>query len=80
MMRKDAPAAGNTLPFASREVQSVMANLNINISQLARLCGVDRNTAGKWVNGRSRVPMATLRWLQSLEVAYLAVEQAKGNR
>jgi len=77
MQRNDASAAGKVLPFAAREVQSIMANLDLNVTQLGRLCGVNRNTAGKWVNGRSRLPVATLRWLQALEVAYMAVCEAK---
>lgn len=78
MQRKNASAADNMLPFAAREVRSIMANLDLNVTQLGRLCGVNRNTAGKWVNGRSRLPIATLRWLQSLETAYMAVCESKG--
>lgn len=80
MLRNDASTAENMLPFAAKEVRNVMANLDMNIGQLAFLCGVDRNTASKWVNGKGRVPLATLRWLQFLETSYVAVQHAKGKR
>lgn len=78
MMQKDSPAAGKVMRFAQKEVQCIMVNLDLNVTQLGRLCGVNRTTAGKWVSGKVKMPITALRWLQSLETAYMSVQEAKG--